>query len=123
LEEKKLKQEEELGKNTYETKVNEIFEIMGQWDIICQQLPNIVSRLQALKSLHDESASFQQSVQQLDTQQVEIKKLLKFNGDLMTKVDANFKSNLNTIQSNVQTLETRFSDLSKRLEDLGMETF
>jgi len=96
---------------------------MERWDLISQQLPNIVSRLQALKSLHNDGASFQQGVQQLEAQQEEIKKLLKFNGELMTKVDANFKGNLNIIQSNFQALETRFSDLTKKLEDLGMETF
>jgi len=122
LVEKKL-QQEELEKNSYETKVNEIFETMERWDLISQQLPNIVSRLQALKSLHNDGASFQQGVQQLEAQQEEIKKLLKFNGELMTKVDANFKGNLNIIQSNFQAMETRFSDLTKKLEDLGMETF
>jgi len=96
---------------------------MGRWDLISQQLPNIVSRLQTLKSLHNESVSFQQGVQQLEAQQEDIKSLLKFNGELMTKVDTNFKSNLNIVQSNVKVLETRFSDLAKKLEDLGMETF
>jgi len=125
LAEKRQKVEEDSNptQKQHETKVNEVFEMMNRWDVTSQQLPTIVSRLQALKSLHEESGSFQQGVQQLESQQEEIKKLLKFNSDLMTQVDGNFKSNLNVIQSNVQTLEKRFSELSKKLEELGMETF
>jgi dynactin-2 len=63
-----------------------MFEMMHRWDNVSLQLPTIVSRLQALKSLHEGAASFSQGVQLLESQQDEIKKLLKFNGELMNQV-------------------------------------
>jgi len=123
LAEKKQRQEEDPGIKAHEMQVKEMFGMMNRWDAVSLQLPNIVSRLQTLKSLHEGAASFSESVNVLENQQEEIKKLLTFNGDLMKQVDSNFKSNLNTVQGNVQMLEKRFVELSKKLEDLGLETF
>jgi len=114
---------EDSNEKPQDVKVNEIFEMMNRWDVTSQQLPIIVSRLQALKSLHEESSSFQLGIQQLESQQEEIKKLLKFNGELMGQVDSNFKQNLGIVQSNVQALEQRITELSKKLEEFGLETF
>jgi len=121
--EKKQKQEEDTSAKAHETKVNEIFDTIHRWDGTAQQLPTIVSRLQTLKSLHEHGASFQKAVQQLETQQDELKKLLKFNGEVMNQVDSNFQSNLGIIQNNVQSLEARIVTLSKKMEELGLETF
>lgn len=59
---------------------------MGKWDLVAQQLPTIVSRLQSLKKLHEEAATVSTTVAQMDEQQTEMKKLLKSNGELMSQV-------------------------------------
>jgi len=107
----------------YEKKVDELFTLMSKWDVSAQQLPAIVSRMQSLKVLHEESASFHQSAVQLDTQQQEMKKLLKNNSELMSQLEKNFAGNVSVIQNNVTSLEKRFTALAKKLEELGMETF
>jgi len=107
----------------YEKKVDELFNLMTKWDVTSQQLPAIVSRLQSLKVLHEESASFHQNIAQLDTQQQEMKKLLKSDTELMSQLDKNFSANVGIIQNNVTALEKRFTALAKKLEELGLETF
>jgi len=107
----------------YEKKVDELFTLMTKWDVTSQQLPAIVSRLQSLKVLHEESASFHQNIVQLDSQQQEMKKLLKSNTELMSQLDKNFSANVGIIQNNVTSLEKRFTALAKKLEELGLETF
>jgi len=121
--EQKQKPEGDALQKAHEQKINELFELMSKWDVVSEQVPALASRLQSLRSLHEDAASFQKSILSLETQQDDIKKLLKFNSDLMHQVDTNFKGNLNVIQTNVTTLEKKFSDLHKRLEELGMETF
>lgn len=64
----------------------ELFELMHKWDSVAQQLPAIVSRLQALRSLHEASAALHDTVQQLDTQQEALKKVLKSNSELLAQV-------------------------------------
>jgi len=109
--------------NQHEKKIEEMFEIMNRWDISSQQLPGIISRLQTLKVLHDESASFLQNITLLENHQQEMKTNLKSNGELMKHLETNFNSNISTISSNVTSIEKKIASLSKKLEELGVETF
>jgi len=120
---KKQKQEADALQKAHEQKINEIFEMMNKWDSVSGQVPSLVSRFHSLKALHENTSSFQNSLSNLHSQQEDIKKLLKFNSDLMNQVDGNFKSNLHVIESNVTALEKRFTALASKLEELGMETF
>eukprot|EP01114_Cavostelium_apophysatum_P020193 TRINITY_DN6701_c0_g1_i1.p1 TRINITY_DN6701_c0_g1~~TRINITY_DN6701_c0_g1_i1.p1 ORF type:complete len:446 (+),score=109.32 TRINITY_DN6701_c0_g1_i1:92-1339(+) len=106
-----------------EKKLNEIMEIMNRWDITSQNLPALITRLQSLKTLHDEAAGLLQGVTLLDSHQQEMRKLLKSNADAVKQMDTNFSSNVKVIQSNVTTLENKIAALSKKLEELGIETF
>jgi len=112
-----------IQQSQYEKKVEEMFDIMNKWDISSQQLPGIISRLQTLKVLHDESASFLQNISQLENHQQEMKSVLKSNGDLMKQLETNFNSNVSTISTNVTSIEKKIASLSKKLEELGVETF
>jgi len=107
----------------HEKKVHEVFEVMSKWDSVAQSLPALVTRLKSLKLLHEESASFHQNITQLESQQQEIKQLLKSNNELMRQLEKNFGSNVTIIQQNVNALETRFARFAKKIEELGLETF
>jgi len=106
-----------------EQKINDLYDLTNRWDVTAQQLPSIVQRLQSLRALHEQSASFVNTVAQLESQQEEISSLLKFNNELSTKLDSNFSANMQTIKSNVSSLEARYEELKKRFEAMGLETF
>lgn len=59
---------------------------MNKWDSTSEQLPMIVSRLQSLKILHEEAAAFSKNIQELESQQDEMKKLLKSDSELLKQV-------------------------------------
>lgn len=128
-----------------------MFEIMTRWDVVAQQLPTIITRLQDLKQLHEDGASFQQTLQQLESQQGTrlhvaalllmcsldaIKKLLANNSELakevsecelyginIEKLDVNFKQNMDTVRSNFAALEKRFKELGNKMDDISSETY
>eukprot|EP01117_Protostelium_nocturnum_P007067 TRINITY_DN2535_c0_g1_i1.p1 TRINITY_DN2535_c0_g1~~TRINITY_DN2535_c0_g1_i1.p1 ORF type:complete len:423 (-),score=108.94 TRINITY_DN2535_c0_g1_i1:28-1296(-) len=106
-----------------EQKINELFDIVNKWDVTAQQLPSIVQRLQSLRNLHEQSISFVNTVQQVESQQEEMRQLLQSNNELASKLEGNFSSNMNVIQSNISSLEKRFDDLRRKLEAMGLETF
>jgi len=106
-----------------EQKIASIFEMMNKWDTVALQMPTLVSRLQSLKALHEESSNFSHTVDKIATEQEEIKQLLKNHTDLGNKLEETFRTNLSTIQSNVTVLEKRFADLSKKIVEIGLETY
>jgi len=106
-----------------EQKIASIFEMMNKWDTVALQMPTLVSRLQSLKALHEESSNFSHTVDKIATEQEEIKQLLKNHTDLGNKLEETFRTNLSTIQSNVTVLEKRFADLNKKIVEIGLETY
>lgn len=67
-------------------KVDELYELVIKFDSVSEQIPTIVNRLKVLKTLHEESASFQTSIQQLETCASDLKKLIGTNQELLSKV-------------------------------------
>jgi chromosome segregation ATPase len=78
-------------------------------------LPQIANRLAALKEVHNQGFSFQQSVQQIEQQQEELKKKLSFNADLVRQVQTNFQQNVSSIQNNFNLLEKRITIISQKI--------
>jgi len=118
-----LAKNETLPPTSSNDQVNELFEMMKKWDTKSQQLESVVGRLNSLRVLHEQSGSFVHTVKQLESEQDEIKNLLKTNNDLTTQLETNFTNNMTAIQSNITALEKRFTSLSKKMEELGMETY
>jgi len=118
-----LSKHESLSPNGQDQQISEIYEMMKKWDSVSSSLPSLVARLNTLKSLHEQSASFVSSLQQLDSHQTELKTLLKSDQELLSQLDKNFQENFTTIQSNFSNLEKRFGALSKKMEELGMESY
>merc|ERR1719215_1050176 len=58
-------------------KANELFEFCHRWNAVAPSLPAIITRLQALQALHQESHSFSARLGALETQQEELTKLLE----------------------------------------------
>jgi len=112
------------SKTTGEQKIDKIFETINKWENIAQQLPTLISRLQVLRTLHEEAGSFLETIQQLETQQEEIQKMLKNNDQVMSQMKSGFSENMTTIKSNIAVLEKRFSEIGKKMDQLqNRETY
>lgn len=97
-------------------KINDLYEMMSKWDNVATQLPALVSRLVALRSLHEDGSRFANSLSALDREQQSITALLKDNSEVLKTVDASFKENLATIQANVKMLDERFTAIQQKME-------
>ncbi len=63
--------------------------MMSRADVSLQQLPMVISRLQSLRPLHEESLAFSQTIRHMQNQQNEILQLLTANYDILNKVTPN----------------------------------
>ena len=111
-----------------------------------QTLPTLLDRLRSLKQLHQEAASFSDSVQQISSEQALISGSLKSQEQLLEtvrhscvldpiclgftlkfslllfpfplQVEANFAKNNAAIESNIDSLDKRMSALLSKVEGL-----
>ena len=67
-------------------RVDRLFEMMNQWNSTSQQVPTIVERLVSLKSIHEQSASAVNTIQQLQKDQDVITNLLNSSLSSMNQV-------------------------------------
>jgi len=95
-----------------EKKINDLYETMNRWDLVAQQLPALVNRLLALRTLHEDSLNLSTTLNKLENEQEAVLGLLKDNTTLLGKVDTSFQENMSTIQQNVASLEERFKNVA-----------
>jgi len=109
------KEEEVLQSVLAQQKINELYDIINRIDVSTQQLPTLISRLQSLKALHEESAFFVRTLKQLENEQQEISKLITVNNTTLVEVSKGLKSNFTAIEHNFSSLEKRIVALSSKL--------
>lgn len=112
-----VKETAEQG-NAQNEKINKLYEMMTKWDESSEQLPFVISRLQSLRELHEESAATVMRVQSMDNDQAEITRLLTHDKQALDRVEKNLASNLKVMQNNVKTLEARITELNSKFEKL-----
>jgi len=81
-------------------------------------LPIIINRLQSLKVLHEESVIFNETLNQITTEQTQVSELLKSNENTFKELDKNFKANTQAILSNIEALDKRFVALAARIDKI-----
>jgi DNA repair ATPase RecN len=67
-------------------KINELHSLISGVDAAIEELPIIVNRLTALKTLHEESAVVNQNLQRVDQEQFEITNMLKNHNTTLAQV-------------------------------------
>merc|ERR1712139_444616 len=96
--EKVLEKKREINGNSErdddtDAKVAELYEFCHRWSVASNSLPQIVTRLRSLASLHQQSSSFASRLQALEQQQEDLLKLLENTNtavkDLGTGLQAN----------------------------------
>jgi hypothetical protein len=99
-----------------EKKIHELFQCVPKVEAMANELPHIVSRLAALKTLHEEGALLTQVVHEVDSEQANITSLLKRQATLLSEMEANLAKNMTIIQSNFVAMEKRLKDLESKLK-------
>jgi len=75
----------------------------------------IISRLQSLRPLHEESLTFAQTIRYLSQQQGQIVQLLSSHNVHLIKVENGLADNMATIQKNIDTINERMQMISDKL--------
>jgi len=88
-------------------KVNELYEFCHRWTATSASLPLIVSRLQTLQSLHQQSASFASRLATLETQQDELTKLLETTHVAVQELGRSLHENMTIVKENMRTMEEK----------------
>lgn len=99
-------------------RIDKLYAALGSMDSLGGVLPQLIARLHALKSLHDEAASFSDSLSQLGSECIRIGDTVAGIDAAMVKLSANVKQNEETCLKNVESLDIRMQELAKRIDKL-----
>mmetsp|Transcript_92854 Transcript_92854/g.262841 ORF Transcript_92854/g.262841 Transcript_92854/m.262841 type:complete len:416 (+) Transcript_92854:107-1354(+) len=90
-------------------KVNQLYELCHRWSATSASLPMVVSRLQSLQALHQQSATFASRLSALEQQQDELTKLLDVTNAAVGQLGRSLQENMTTVNENMRTLEEKIS--------------
>lgn len=97
-----------------DAKVSELYELVKKTESISRVLPQTISRLAALESLHREASDFSTSLSKLEALQLKLKSSLEGNEELLLSVEKGFAENVETIKKNMSGLDERLAALKKK---------
>jgi len=108
-----IKKKEELegaaADPVLDRKANELFEFCHRWNAVAPSLPAIVSRLQSLQALHQESHSFTSRLAALEHQQEELTKLLETTSTAVQDLSKSMQENMTTVRDSMRALEGKIT--------------
>lgn len=102
------KKAELMGANAdpeLDRKVSELYDFCHRWSATAASLPSIVSRLQSLQALHQQSATFAARLAALEQQQDELVKLLETTNKSVQELGVGMKENMTIVKDNMRSLE------------------
>jgi hypothetical protein len=92
-------------------RIDELYNQFKAAEPLLQQLPVIIERLWALRTLHEEGARFATRIAQIEKDQARIAALLADNTTLQSKLDQSFKDNSEAVAANIKILSDRQAKL------------
>mmetsp|Transcript_22955 Transcript_22955/g.38448 ORF Transcript_22955/g.38448 Transcript_22955/m.38448 type:complete len:415 (+) Transcript_22955:34-1278(+) len=107
------------GSGVNDKKVSELFSMVERWDSVAQNLPQLASRLQSLRTLHEECADLRASVLAILSEQGLLTESTKSCTTLLDELRKTFESNMSQIGKNITSVEQRISDLQSNIAKLG----
>lgn len=102
---------QEHGNKSSTQKVDQLYDLVLKWDGTWQQLPVVVSRLQALRRIHEQCAFVAETVAKLEQDQAQLSSAVSSNAAFLQQLQANFHANLTTINENIALLQSRVDKL------------
>ncbi|XP_028395122.1 dynactin subunit 2-like [Dendronephthya gigantea] len=100
-------------------KISELYELVTKWDATADVVPDLIYRLETLKSLHNQANQFGSSLTHLDSTQTAITSQLQTQQKLLAKIAQNFETNVASIGENCTKLDERISNLMKTYKKTG----
>jgi len=114
-----LKLKQGQTSNQYEEKIDTLYALMSKWDNVAVSVPVIVSRLQSLKDIHEDSATAMVRLENVEKQIDTCQTVLTEDKQTLAKIGQNFGANVKTIQSNITNLENRLNSISTKIDQLA----
>jgi len=103
----------------HEEKIETVYALMTKWDHVSSTVPVLVSRLQSLKEIHEDSANAMVRLENVEKQIETCQTILTDDKSTLTKIGQNFAANVKTIQTNISGLETRLGSISAKIDQLA----
>ncbi|KAL9966220.1 hypothetical protein ACROYT_G024263 [Oculina patagonica] len=110
---------EEAENAAKQSKVTELYELLNKWDSFVDVVPDLITRLQSLKALHEQASQFGQSLLELDSSQSALNSQMHGQAKLLNELEDSFKSNVAVIESNCERVEARVNALLEKFETKG----
>lgn len=99
--------------------MSELYDLLSKWDSFVDVVPDLISRLQSLKSLHEQASHFGQSLIQLDSSQSSLSSQMQGQAKLLAELEASFTANVSAIEANCERVESRVNVLLEKFETKG----
>lgn len=110
---------QEVENSAKQSKVTELYDLLNKWDSFVDVVPDLITRLQSLKALHEQASQFGQSLLELDSSQSTLNSQMRGQAKLLSELEASFKSNVATIEANCERVEARINALLEKFETKG----
>lgn len=98
-------------KSEYEDKVNQLYQYVDTVDMVCGQLPKVVTRLEQLKHIHEKNANLHKTISTVQKDQQKVNTLVSDQGLLLKQLETNLASNMAQMNKNIQLLEEKMKQL------------
>jgi len=95
-------------------KVSRLYDLCHRWSGAASSLPALVSRLQTLQALHQQSASFASRLGALEKQQDELAGLLDATSIAVQELGVSMQENMRIMKDNMQSLEEKITKALKK---------
>jgi len=97
-----------------DNKVSRLYDMCHRWGAAASSLPTLVSRLQTLQALHQQSASFASRLGALEKQQDELVGLLDATSIAVQELGISMQENMRIMKDNMQSLEEKITKALKK---------
>lgn len=99
-------------------RVNTLYSKMQEWDATSQAVPELITRLTALKGLHERGTDFGKTLSHLEETQKTLTKALSDDKTVLEKLEGSFAANMATIEGNFAALDARVEAINANLAKL-----
>jgi DNA repair exonuclease SbcCD ATPase subunit len=99
-----------------EKRVAYLFKSLEKLDPVIGVIPHLISRLQALRSLHTEAATFSDSLRVVSEEQLKVRESAKQIEESLKRLESNMKENAVVVERNMQSLDQRVLALMDKLQ-------
>lgn len=93
-------------------KANELYEFCHRWSAVAPSLPALVSRLQSLQALHQESGSFASRLAALEQRQEELATLLDSTTTAVQDLSKGLQENMTIVRDSMRGLEQKMAQVA-----------